>query len=372
MGGVQGLKKVAVAAGVASALGALATTGKRINQALGAGASGARLARMQASPQWRGGVFKNRRNTDHIAPAGQRDALERFLRGGEARKPQVTIPVHTPEPAVPGTTGLHVTWLGHASVLVELDGRRFLLDPVWSDRCSPSQQVGPHRLHPTPGRLPDLAPIDAVVISHDHYDHLDMASIETLAQQTTATFVVPLGIGAHLEAWGVSASRIVELDWEESHVVAGVTLTCVESQHFSGRGLKRDGTLWASWVLAGSDGRVFFSGDTGYFDGYAALGEAHGPFDVSLMAVGAYDAAWRAIHLDPEEAVQAATELGGGVVIPIHWCTFTLAPHPWAEPIERLLTAADAAMVTAYVPEVGERVTPGDGLPDQTRWWSPA
>ncbi len=372
MGSVQGLKKVAVAAGVASALGALASTGKRINQALGAGASGARLARMQASPQWRGGVFQNRRRTDHIAPTGQRDALERFIRGSQARKPPVDIPVRTPQAAGTGASGLHVTWLGHASVLVELDGRRFLLDPVWSDRCSPSQQVGPRRLHPTPGQLADLAPIDAVVISHDHYDHLDMASIMTLAHETTATFVVPLGIGAHLEAWGVAPTRIVELDWEESHVVAGVTLTCVESQHFSGRGLKRDGTLWASWVLAGWDERVFFSGDTGYFDGYAALGQAHGPFDVSLMAVGAYDAAWRAIHLDPEEAVQAVTELDGGLVIPIHWCTFTLAPHPWAEPVERLLTAAQAAQVRTYIPVVGERVTPGSDLPEQTRWWAPA
>ena len=133
-------------------------------------------------------------------------------------------------------------------------------------------------------------------------------------------------------------------------------VTAVESQHFSGRGLRRDGTLWASWVLAGEAGRVFFSGDTGYFDGYAGIGAEHGPFDVSLMAVGAYDPAWADIHLDPEEAVRATAELGGGLLLPIHWCTFVLAPHPWAEPVERMLVAAATEGVPVVVPRVGDRV----------------
>ena len=235
---------------------------------------------------------------------------------------------------------MHVTWFGHASCLVELDGVRLLMDPVWSERCSPSQHVGPRRLHAVPVPLAGLGRIDAVVISHDHYDHLDMDTIRQLVDLTNAVFLVPLGVGAHLDAWGVPPSRVVECDWEEGLDVRGVRVTAVEAQHFSGRGLRRDGTLWASWVLAGRAGKVFFSGDTGFFDGYARLGAEHGPFDVSLMAVGAYDPAWHDIHLDPEEAVEATRLLRGGLLMPIHWCTFVLAPHPWAEPVERLLVAA--------------------------------
>ena len=204
--------------------------------------------------------------------------------------------------------------------------------------------------------LEQIGRVDAVVISHDHYDHLDMATIQALAATTDAVFLVPLGVGAHLDVWGVPGARVVECDWGEGHEVGGVRVTAVESQHFSGRGLRRDGTLWASWVFPAPGGRVFFSGDTGYFDGYPGIGAEHGPFDVSLMAVGAYDPAWRDIHLDPEEAVRATVELGGGLLLPIHWCTFVLAPHPWAEPVERLLVAAASEGVPVVVPRVGDRV----------------
>ena len=158
-------------------------------------------------------------------------------------------------------------------------------------------------------------------------------------------------------------------DWEDGHDVAGVRITAVEAQHFSGRGLRRDGTLWASWVLSGAGGRVFFSGDTGYFDGYPRIGAEHGPFDALLMAVGAYDPAWHDIHLDPEESVEAAVAMGGGLVLPIHWCTFVLAPHPWAEPVERLLAAADTAGVEVTVPKVGQRIDPAEP-PAADPWWA--
>ena len=196
-----------------------------------------------------------------------------------------------------------------------------------------------------------------------------MDTIRQLCQLTSAVFVVPLGVGAHLETWGVSAHRIVECDWEDGHDVAGVRITAVEAQHFSGRGLRRDGTLWASWVLSGAGGRVFFSGDTGYFDGYPRIGAEHGPFDALLMAVGAYDPAWHDIHLDPEESVEAAVAMGGGLVLPIHWCTFVLAPHPWAEPVERLLAAADTAGVEVTVPKVGQRIDPAEP-PAADPWWA--
>ncbi len=335
---------------------------------MGGRPAGARLERMKRSAAYRAGAFHNTSRGTSSMPSGQRDVLRRFRDSSETRKPARPIPVvsasHEPRP-----DGLHITWFGHASCLVELDGARILLDPVWSDRCSPSQHVGPKRLHAAPVPLTGLGRVDAVVISHDHYDHLDMDTIRQLCQLTSAVFVVPLGVGAHLETWGVSAHRIVECDWEDGHDVAGVRITAVEAQHFSGRGLRRDGTLWASWVLSGAGGRVFFSGDTGYFDGYPRIGAEHGPFDALLMAVGAYDPAWHDIHLDPEESVEAAVAMGGGLVLPIHWCTFVLAPHPWAEPVERLLAAADTAGVEVTVPKVGQRIDPAEP-PAADPWWA--
>jgi L-ascorbate metabolism protein UlaG (beta-lactamase superfamily) len=364
---VPRLNRLAVAAGAASALGALAAAGRGVNDALGGRPDGARLERMRRSPQYRAGAFHNTSRGTSAVPTNQRDVLRRFREGAELRHPRIPIPVVSAN-REPATSGLHVTWFGHASCLVELDGVRILLDPVWSERCSPSQHVGPRRLHAVPASLDRLGPVDAVVISHDHYDHLDTDTVRALATSTDALFVVPLGVGAHLDAWGVPERRYVERDWGESVDVGGVRVTAVEAQHFSGRGLRRDGTLWASWVLSGPGGRVFFSGDTGYHHGYAAIGAEHGPFDASLMAVGAYDPAWHDIHLDPEEAVQATEELRGGLLLPIHWCTFVLAPHPWAEPVERLLVAAATRGVPVTVPRVGDRVDVADPPPPDP-WW---
>ena len=293
--------------------------------------------------------------------------MRRFRENAPLRHPAAPIPVVSAarEPAV---DGVNITWFGHASCLVELDGVRLLLDPVWSERCSPSQHVGPRRLHAVPVPLSGLGHIDAVVISHDHYDHLDMDTVRTLADTTDAVFLVPLGVGAHLDVWGVPAERVVECDWEDGVDVGDVRVTAVEAQHFSGRGLRRDGTLWASWVLAGASGKVFFSGDTGFFEGYDRIGAEHGPFAASLMAVGAYDPAWHDIHLNPEEAVEATQRLRGGVLVPIHWCTFVLAPHPWAEPVERLLVAAATHGVQVAVPRVGERVDVAEP-PGLDAWW---
>lgn len=333
---------------------------------MGAVATGPRRARMEASPQYRHGTFHNEAATSTAEPGAMRDAARRMLTGRRLRRPRRPIPLI--RSTAPTRTGLHLTWFGHASTLVEIDGARVLVDPVWSDRCSPSQQVGPRRLHEPPVGLGALGAVDVVLISHDHYDHLDMDTIRSLTSASTATFVVPLGIGAHLEAWGVPSARIVELDWDERVTVGAVTLVATPAQHFSGRGLSRDGTLWASWVVAGPTHRVFYTGDTGYFDGFARIGEEHGPFDATLVQVGAYDVAWPDIHMTPEEGVATHLTVGGGLLVPVHWCTFVLAPHPWAEPIERLLTEARARGVAVAVPRPGECVdvtTP----PALDAWW---
>jgi L-ascorbate metabolism protein UlaG (beta-lactamase superfamily) len=252
--------------------------------------------------------------------------------------------------------GLSIVWFGHSSALVEIEGHRVLFDPMWSDRCSPLPFLGPRRMHPVPVPLRELPLLDAVVISHDHYDHLDMATVRALARTQSMPFVAPLGVGAHLARWGVPGSRIVELDWEESTRLAGLELTAAEARHFSGRGLSRDRTLWSSWVVAGEARRVFYSGDSGYFDGYARIGAAHGPFDVTLMQVGAYMEGWSEVHMTPEEAVAAHLALRGDLLVPVHWGTFTLAFHEWDEPVERLWREAKAQGVRIAVPLPGERV----------------
>ncbi len=299
----------------------------------------------------------------------ERRSVWQLLFGGGDRKPPGTIPLvtSTAGPA-PTADGLSVTWYGHASALIELEGARVLFDPVWGERCSPFALVGPRRLHPPPVPLDQLGHLDAIVISHDHYDHLDLPSVRTLVRTQTAPFVVPLGVGAHLERWRVPADRIIELDWTESVKVAGLELIATAAHHFSGRTLARNYTLWGSWVVAGANRRLFYTGDSGYFDGYAGIGAEYGPFDANLVQIGAYDRNWPDIHMTPEEAVTAHLDLGSGLLIPVHWGTFVLAFHPWGEPVDRLWREAKAREVALAVPRPGERINV-DEPPPVDGWW---
>ena len=313
------------------------------------------------SPNYQDGVFVNVDPATAINLEGeQRSLLLRQLVGARVvTRPEKPIPLAVPPKVDTTPLDLAVSWYGHATALVEVDGYRVLTDPIWSRRCSPSRTVGPERMHEVPVPLEALPALDAVIISHDHYDHLDMDTIVALAKSQRAPFVVPLGVGAHLRKWHIPEHRIVELDWHESHTIGDLTLVCTPARHFSGRLLTRNTTLWASWVIIGPRHRAFFGGDTGYTKSFAEIGKDHGPFDVSLLPVGAYHPAWPDIHMNPEEAVRAhldVAEAGKGLLLPIHWATFRLAPHPWAEPIERLLAAADPAGVEVVVPRPGERV----------------
>lgn len=315
------------------------------------------------------GKFHNTLPTPAIAPANTRDGLLRqWHEERHVGLPGGPIPLATAELPVEAAD-LAVTWFGHASALLEVDGQRVLLDPVWGHRVSPSPILGPTRLHEPPMPLEGLPPVDAVLISHDHYDHLDLPTVEALLRTQRAPFVVPIGIGEHLRKWGVPEERIVELDWDGEHRVGALTLTCTEARHFSGRYFYRDTTLWASWAITGPRHRVFFGGDTGYHPAFAGIGARLGPFDLTLLPIGAYNDAWHAIHMDPEEAVRAHGDLGGRVLLPIHWATFNLAFHRWAEPVERLLAAAGARGVDVVVPQPGERV---DVLapPPLRDWWT--
>ncbi|MFY9337234.1 MAG: MBL fold metallo-hydrolase [Mycobacterium sp.] len=340
--------------------------------ALGAGPAAIRAV-AEGSPNYRGGVFHNLEPSSTISLdlEENRMVLYDMFASGSRRLPAGGVPLADPGPRS-GARDLSVTWLGHATVLLEIDGYRILTDPVWSDRCSPSRTVGPQRLHPPPMPLESLPALDAVVISHDHYDHLDMDTVRSLARTQRATFITPLGVGAHLREWGIPASRIVELDWHAGFRIDDLHLTATPARHFSGRFLSRNNTLWSSWVIAGPRNRAFFGGDTGYTGSFADIGAQYGPFDLTVLPIGAYNRAWPDIHMNPEEAVAAHLDLqGGGVgglMMPIHWGTFRLAPHPWAEPAERLVDAAAATGVEVAVPKPGGRVDVG-GAAAIERWW---
>jgi L-ascorbate metabolism protein UlaG (beta-lactamase superfamily) len=351
-------------------------------KSLGARAEGERLERMRASAQWmasdQGGKTSGRfRNVFPIAPglrdpAAKMPSLTEFLCGGARRVPSAPLPSLDPRDTWRKAvdTGLRATWLGHSTVLVEIDGVRLLTDPVWGQRASPSQLAGPKRFQPVPVSLKEMPAVDAVLISHDHYDHLCYPTIRTLAA-TQLPFITSLGVGAHLQAWGVPPERITELDWWESARIPGsdVEVTAAPSQHFSGRGLKdRNATLWSSLVIGGPKHRVFFSGDTGLTAQYQEIRDRLGPFDLVLLEVGAWNAAWGDIHLGPDNALKALQHLGGGAFLPVHWGTFSLAMHAWDEPAETLLKLAPQQGVHLLMPQLGQPVEPSQ-VDSVTPWW---
>ena len=341
------------------------------------------LERMRLSDQYDSGRFRNdsplaiaQGIPSSFSPPERPPSsiLWEFLRGREDRRPSSPVPNEIPDfdriISAPSHQ-LRVTWFGHSTCLIELEGKVFMTDPVFVHQPSPLPGMGPKTF---PGSNPfqadDIPHLDAIVLSHDHYDHLDYHTIRKLDGKTDKYFV-PLGVAAHLKRWGISGERIVELDWWESRSIEGsdIIFTATPAQHFSGRNpFEQNHTLWAGWAIRGKTQSVYFGGDSGYGDLFGIIGERLGPFDITMLDSAQYSVYWSTIHMHPEETVRAHRDLGGNVLLPIHWGKFNLSIHPWTEPMERIIACSALEGVQVATPIIGESFIPSDSIP-QRAWW---
>jgi L-ascorbate metabolism protein UlaG (beta-lactamase superfamily) len=298
----------------------------------------------------------------------------RFFLGGAARAPKHPLgPFHTDRriyETVPAS-GLRITWMGHASSLVELDGVNILIDPVWDERAAPTRWAGPKRFFPPPLLLEELTRIDVVLISHDHYDHLGADTVQHLAHMESLNqtrWITSLGVGAILSKLGVAPSRLTELNWTEQVQVGPLTITALPTRHFSGRSLlNRFETLWSSFALIGPKHRVYYGADSGEWHGFREIGETFGPFDLTMLEIGASDPLWEDIHMGPEGAIRSYRALGGqGLLMPIHWGLFDLALHPWQQPIETIVAVEDLKL---WSPTPGIPTEVVCGVEVRSNWW---
>jgi len=341
----------------------------------GGSAKGLRLQQIISSENYKEGKFQNSVST----ASGIQDwrevpgMLYKFFKVEPDQRPNWDIPVEQLDSMhIEKTkdTESKLTWFGHSAFLLELDGEKILIDPMLGDVPAPAPFLGGKRFSKNlPIAIEKLPQIDAIIISHDHYDHLDYGSIKQLKEKTKH-FYVPLGVGAHLQSWGVDPSKITELDWWEETMHKHIRLAATPARHFSGRGLT-DGnqTLWASWVIQGREDNIFFGGDGGYFDGFKAIGEKYGPFDLAMLECGQYNENWADIHMVPEETAQACIDVKGKTLLPIHWGAFKLALHSWTDPIERVTRAAAEMNIHITTPRIGEPIIVQKHYPND-EWWN--
>jgi len=327
---------------------------------------------IKASPQWDGAHFKNKLAQQPVD--GWKAMKSMFLDQNPDVEPSPRLEIAATDTDIfskEPESGLRVTWLGHSILLLEVDGQNVLIDPVWSERASPFSFLGSKRFYPSPLALEDLPDIDAVLISHDHYDHLDMATVKQLKEKGLQWYV-PLGVGSHLRYWGVAPDDIHEMDWWDDQQVGDLKITSIPSRHSSGRTASRSDhklTLWSGWAIAGPKSSVVYSGDTAMHEDFLEVGKRLGPFDLSIVEIGAYNPLWRDNHLGPEQGLIAHQMLNAKTMLPVHWAGFNLSRHSWVEPIERLLQAAEKKGLSQeiIIPIPGQPFEPA--TPVQERWW---
>lgn len=294
-----------------------------------------------------------------------------FLLTGENLRPNTKLPEDPPDlvELEKKTKEVRFIWFGHSTILLEIDGKRILIDPIFSDYASPISDIV-KRFQAPVFNIDDIKEIDIVLISHDHYDHLDYETISKLKSRQLQ-YIVPLGVASHLEYWGIKKDKIIELDWWDETKYMGLTLTCAPAQHFSGRGLiNRNTTLWSSWAIKGNQQNIYYSGDSGYSEHYDKIGKRLGPFDIAFLENGAYNLNWKSVHQLPEEGVQASIDLKTKVMVPVHWGMSDLALHSWYEPIQRVSTEAEKKGVVVIAPKLGQLVSTRVEYKKQS-WWQP-
>ncbi len=331
----------------------------------GGSMNAASLEKAQSSPQYFDGSFEN---TPEVIESSISTNIKDMM-GGQVRTPPGPFPMERPLISQEVDSGIRSTWFGHATVYVEMNGKRILTDPMLSSHAFPVKMVAPERFNPPPLEAEELPPIDFVTISHDHYDHLDMKSIQVLAKKG-AMFFVGLGIKAHLMEWGVAEGQISEMDWWESVEIDGFSIHCTPARHYSGRKMPDNSTLWTSWIIKSGAYTIFHSGDSGYEGHFREIGEKLGPVDLAFIKVGDYglDLGWQDIHMRPEKSVQAARDIGAKIMFPIHWGTFDLSNHDWFEPINLAVASAKEEGVTLVTPKLGQTLTLGDRINNES-WW---
>jgi L-ascorbate metabolism protein UlaG (beta-lactamase superfamily) len=320
----------------------------------------------------RGRKFINQIATDSAGLGKMLPILKEYMNNKAENTPKQALGPFETDISIyntPPASGLRITWIGHSSLLIEIDGKRILTDPVWGERVSFSSFIGPKRFFLAPLSLKELPPLDAIIISHDHYDHLDKATIKCL-KGTTVPFFCSLGVGAHLQRWGIEANYINEMDWGDSVMIDNdCVVTAAPARHFSGRSIiGRDETLWSSFVIKGTRHNIYFGADSGWSPSFEEIGNAFGPFDLTILEIGAYGKYWADIHMGPDNASNAHLALRGKIMMPIHWGTFNLAPHAWYEPIERLTAYAQKKQIELFTPQPGE---PAEVKPYISNWWKP-